>query len=81
MPFLIFKRQAAGRLLRERTERVNLYLLEYVDPGKSRYPLVVRKTWDYDWRAMNGPDHYHEAERLLEELSPARSLVPGRCGA
>ncbi len=23
--------------------------------------------WDYDWRAMNGPDHYRAAERLREE--------------
>ena len=23
--------------------------------------------WDYDWRDINGPDHYREAERLLEE--------------
>jgi hypothetical protein len=23
---------------------------------------------DYDWRAMNGPDHHREAERFLEEV-------------
>ena len=22
---------------------------------------------NYDWRTMNGPDHYREAERLLQE--------------
>ena len=38
MPCLMLKRQAAEQLLRERTERVNLRLLECVDPGKSRYP-------------------------------------------
>jgi hypothetical protein len=26
--------------------------------------------WDYDWRAMNSPDHYRAAERLFEEAEP-----------
>jgi hypothetical protein len=30
---------------------------------------------------MNGPDHYHEAERLLEEVESYEELVLGRCGA
>jgi hypothetical protein len=27
----------------------------------------MAQDWNYDWRAMTGPDHYREAERLLEE--------------
>jgi hypothetical protein len=41
-------------------------LAEMRDPGKPRRP-AARYVPDYDWRSMNGPDHYREAERLLEE--------------
>lgn len=30
---------------------------------------------------MNGPDHYREAERLLEEAESHEKPVLGRCGA
>ncbi len=29
--------------------------------------LALVQGWNYGWRAMNRPDHYREAERLLEE--------------
>lgn len=29
--------------------------------------LAVAQDSNYDWRAMNGPDHYREAERFFEE--------------
>jgi hypothetical protein len=29
--------------------------------------LALAQDGNYGWRTMNGPDHYREAERLLEE--------------
>jgi len=58
---------------------MNPGLLNCVIHGKPRC-LTVRHVPDYDWKAMNGPDHYRKAERLLEEADPTRSPVPGRCG-
>jgi hypothetical protein len=37
-------------------------------------PWAVRHVADYNWRAMNGPDHYGEAERLLEEAESCEEL-------
>jgi hypothetical protein len=62
----MLKRQAVEELLRECAERMNLSLLECVDPGKPDIPGSAQD-WEYDRRAMNGPNHYREAERLLEE--------------
>src|SRR5246127_3712845 len=31
--------------------------------------LAARQRADYDGRIMNGPDHYREAERLLQEAA------------
>ena len=45
---------------------MNPCLLKCVIHGKPRRP-ATRYVPDYDWRSMNGPDHYREAERLLEE--------------
>lgn len=28
---------------------------------------MARAADNYDWRTVNGPDHYREAERLLQE--------------
>ena len=31
--------------------------------------MAARQRADYDGRVMNGPDHYREAERLLQEAA------------
>src|SRR6516225_8629145 len=36
-------------------------------PRSTGHALAVGQDSNYDWRAMNGPDHYREAERLLQE--------------
>ena len=46
--------------------KMNPCLLRCVGHGRPRR-LAARYVPDYDWRSMNGPDHYREAERLLEE--------------
>lgn len=35
---------------------------------------------NHDWRAMNGRDHYGEAERLLEEAESSKKPVLGQYG-
>ena len=64
---MTLKRHAGEQLLRDLNERANLRLPHCVDPGKPRYPRQ-RRTLELGLEnAMNGPDHYREAERLLEE--------------
>jgi hypothetical protein len=54
---------------------MNPCLLDCVIQGKPRR-LAVSYVPDRDWRVMNGPDHYREAERLLEEAESHEELSP-----
>jgi hypothetical protein len=41
----------------------------------------VVKDSNYDWKAMNGPDHYRTAEKLLKEAESREKPALERCGA
>ena len=71
----MLKRQAAEQLLCERAERVNLCPLNSLIQVSPDIPGSAQG-WDYDWRAMNGPDHYREAEGLLEEAESCEEPGP-----
>lgn len=45
---------------------MNFCVLNCVIQRKPSHPWLWYDP-DYHWRAMNGPDHYREAERLLHE--------------